>query len=493
MLSAVPLVVVTVVFIGIFVNSLLSLELDDVRKNFGKRRCEMMVILAAQKIPTDPSVNKTDFAMDNFSFCMNKLIDDFLIRSMKKVFAVFQKEVSAASTLANSMNTLKGNATSYMNPLKDLFRGTFNKFTSIKDLIEQKFFRMRFSFERIYGIMISSLYSLISLMVANDNILKIMINSIVNFLLLLIALIIILIFTGTGAVAIAKSAFLWPAVYVAITTLGLGTSTMGGIAGGLCVAPTTLVAMEKNTWKCVKEVVPGDVLASGAVVEGVLHGSSKHAKFYSIYNTIIADSHLVFHNNKWIFPADHPDAIPFSSFVDSVYCLNTSDRLWKVKGDLDSDELMLRDWEELPSSDSIDSDWETLISELLNSSPIHPSNSFPGRGLLSQTTSVFVRDKGPTPLLNVCIGDFVKDNDEFVEVLGVYRDSSGPSNALWVFDSSTQQWIHPSRTFVNEKDGMQLLTSSGCFTIDSGERVRDFSEVGLDRIHETYPFTQTKL
>jgi hypothetical protein len=300
-------------------------------------------------------------------------------------------------------------------------------------------------------------------------------------------------FTPFGLNAILLSTALWGPVFAAIAGFGLSTGTMDGIAGGLCVAPTTLVAMEKNTWKCVKEIVPGDVLASGAVVEGVLHGSAKDAKFYSIHNTIIADSHLVFHNNKWIFPPEHPDAIPFSGTVDSVYCLNTSDRQWKVKGDLNSDELLLRDWEELPSSDSMDSEWEILISELLNGSPIHPSNSFPGRGLLSKTSSVFVRGKGPTPLINVCLGDFIKDNDEFVEVLGVYKDSSGPSNALWILDPFTQKWIHPSSNFVNQNDGMQLLTSSGCFTIDSGERVRDFSEVGLDRIHETYPFTQTKL
>ena len=177
--------------------------------------------------------------------------------------------------------------------------------------------------------------------------------------------------------------------------------------------------------------------------------------------------------------------------------MNTSTRNWVVSADQNSPELLLRDWEELPDSDETDFKWDILIHSLLN-----PYSCFfrpaPGRGLLSSEALVFVKEKGFVKLSEVRIGDFVKDKDSFTEVLGIYCDISGSSDSIWIWNSEEMLWVHPNEKDTyrkirqSEKNGCQLVTSSGSFLADL-VLVRDFTEVGWDRIHETYSFTLDKL
>ena len=238
----------------------------------------------------------------------------------------------------------------------------------------------------------------------------------------------------------------------------------------------------------VSELAPGDELEEG-VVEGILTTVGEETSCFKIGPVVLSGSHLVLGpEGSWISANLHPDAVVWAQPPKIWYCLNTSTHVWKTKSG-----LVLRDWEELP--DGHDKEWEVLIHELLNAGRMMCASS-PGRGVLGGGTRVYEMEKGPVSLRSICIGDRVKDfDDTFVRVLGVYQDNEiapvfGPNTAAWVWDRTRRLWTHQidSEGPSQAEDSRHLVTESGTFVISGGIVVRDFTEVGIERLSATAPF-----
>ena len=81
----------------------------------------------------------------------------------------------------------------------------------------------------------------------------------------------------------------------------------------------------------------------------------------------------------------------------------------------------------------------------------------------------------------------------------MYRDKesaprSGASHAAWIWDSVMELWTHsPHYSSEAESSGYHLITESGIFMINGKTALRDFTEVGLNRIGQTYSFVLSKL
>jgi hypothetical protein len=251
----------------------------------------------------------------------------------------------------------------------------------------------------------------------------------------------------------------------------------------------------KGGYKRVSEIVPGEELDHG-IVEGVLKvgvdAGNTGNTCVKIDGVTISKTHLIKHNGKWIMAEAHPFATPTEE-AGILYCLNTSNRVWTVKG-TDSDHT-LRDWEELPESQSNDLAWESLIYTMLNGTEKPLKNSAPGRGLFGEDTIIYTLDS-EKPISKVVIGDLIRDKAGYSRVIGLYKDNSeivprsGPNAAVWHY---SRGWTHPKIVdcLPKKKIGYQLITESGTFIIESNILVRDFTEVGANRIHETYAFTES--
>ena len=74
---------------------------------------------------------------------------------------------------------------------------------------------------------------------------------------------------------------------------------------------------------------------------------------------------------------------------------------------------------------------------------------------------------------------------------GIGDKGARMSDGVWILDSD-KRWCHPPGEIDNWKwQGMQLITESGKFRIYTADLttshiVRDFTEVGLDRLAESY-------
>jgi len=392
--------------------------------------------------------------------------------------SVFNEQVKSTDTINNSMNYLRSSAKSLVEPLMSIFNGFWQKIIIFMYHILRIYQKLHSSFSRVFGIAVSSIFSGIGMYKA--------IRNLMNFVILVI-IIILIILLAIAAVAIY---ILFPVMPIIIGTLAVISAsifgaTVGGMSDGFCVAPGTLVAVPGG-WKPVEELKPGDALREGSV-EGVLKTTGKGSKCVNLGGVIISGCHLVFHNG-WISASDHPLAQPAEG-SDFLYCLNTSTRNWTVKG---TKEFLLRDWEELP--DGYDIIWEDLIYKMLNGKTCIKSSSC-GRGTLASNTLVWERSRGPIFIKDVRIGDYVKGDSTYTEVLGVYEDIECSPQHLWALDNTgTGNHSFEGIAGIGENHGYHLITSSNTFLVsDSLQLVRDFTEVGADRIHETYEFTLSLL
>lgn len=501
MLEAVPLIAVTVFFISIFLYAYANLQLEEIRANWDERRCEALVMLLANMVPTDPSVDPSTFASENFQFCIGKIIDSSLSIMLQPMMASFSTQIDATKPISNAMNNLKKSAFSLLTPILSIFGGMWGKLKLASFEVFRMYYHVHTSMDRVFGIAAASLFAGMGLFNAIKSAMGFVLQVIIAILIILCILVIFLFF------------IMWPVIPIILTMIGILSATVyaanvSGMSGSFCVGPDTLVKVanygsKAHAWKKVSEIRPKDELAEGTV-EGVLRvGTPAPGSCVSIENVIISKSHLIFHNG-WISAGEHPDAKPAESPA-TLYCLNTSSRIWEVKC-VDSDKsLKLRDWEEIPDdSEQIDFAWDSLVSSMLNGAekmvPLRASST--GRGLLGPETFLWTDIIGTnTPITQIKIGDYVRDGIGFTKVLGIYEDTAtpvpyaGPNSSVWYYMPIKRIWTHPiMKRKPCQPRGFHLVTESGSFNIGFGKEkmlVRDFTEVGAKRIHETYPFIKS--
>jgi hypothetical protein len=189
---------------------------------------------------------------------------------------------------------------------------------------------------------------------------------------------------------------------------------------------------------------------------------------------------------------DFPGSTLSERKSDTVWTLITSDRTIPIKGHL------FADWEELPDTEEGDLLWESLVRGILESPTdiIRAPNNAP---CFHKNTLVKKFLVGPVPLSSIRRGDWILGDLRWTQVIGIcHRSVSGGidldkermTDGVWLKKGT--QWLHPEGTEDNEAwSGIQLLTDSSEFMILLGETqeeflVRDFTEVGFNRLPETY-------
>ena len=489
MLEAVPLLAVTVLLLGSFASLAATVQLADVRANWNERRCEPLVMLIAHLVPKTP---EPEFATENFSFCLRQIIQTSLSAFTGPMMGLFSQQVAATGPISDSLNKLRSTATSIFTPLNTLVGTLWNKFKFVLYQAVRVFTRIHFAIERIFGIVLSSLFAGMSVFQGIQNTIGFVIQVCITMLGILVALVVVLWF------------IMWPVIPIILTAIGVISATVyganvSGMAGSFCVAPGTLVSTASG-WRPVETINPGDDLGAEGIVEGVLKTSGLGARCVALGSLIVSETHLVWHEGEWRFAGEIPGATQCEEAPTELYCLNTSSRTWLCNGQPNGkpNGYLLRDWEELPASDSarLDNDWECMIYTLLNPGVRRPHIPRGGRGLLGKGTRIETQN-GFVSISNVKVGDHVKDKDLWTRVIGVYKDTSelvpaaGPNVAAWILE--VERWTHPQGQAVGECEGYHLITESGTFTAYTTDMiyvVRDFTEIGADRIHETYEWTR---
>ena len=193
-LKSLPLILTTIVFLGVFSATVIGLQLEDIRGNWDKRRCETMVISMAHLVPDgkDPNVDPTKFATDNFFFCMNKLVDTSLTSSLDPVTGAINAQIDLANPIAASMNYLRSNAKSLLDPLNKMVQSLWDSAKVVAIKISVTFYLITSAFHRAQALVMSTVFTGFAVFKGLLNLLALVRRIVAEIMAMLMILIIIL-------------------------------------------------------------------------------------------------------------------------------------------------------------------------------------------------------------------------------------------------------------------------------------------------------------
>jgi len=435
-------ILLMVIFVGIFAFMEYRSTVANTSDNWSEVRCQPQNMVLAGLYGHD--------ANENFQFCIQQIIQE----STKGATAPFAQGMGGfTSVLLNLMTSANSFRTTLATMAGGIMKiiGEFKaRMTALMGRVKLTASRMRSMMYRVYGTMFAVMYMGMSAQ-----------TGIANF----------------------------------------GDTFIFKFIDTFCFAPGTRVVMADGSERDICSIKTGYELKGGSVVEAVIECPGV-GPLYQIYGVNVSEGHRVWSTelNKFISVKDHPDAVLTTIVEPILWTLITSDREIPVKGD--NRIVRFADWEELPSTKEAAKEWDMIVQVILNKRMMNdrtPASSVPKSApCIDRLILVNKHQAGPIPIGLIQVGDWILDSTTWVRVTGrcerTVETSIGPvgnrvTDGLWLQRDGL--WVHPPGLAKREVwGGIQLITSTGAFTIhmNNGQhcRVRDFTEVGTERLAESF-------
>lgn len=499
-----------------------NLERSSVMKNWDKRRCELPVTFASMffKPDSDPR-SKSDFAKDNFEFCMGQYVHNFMKLLLSPVLAIFGKHTNLAGSAIDMVSTIRNLATTLMNTLMGFLDTYFRKFNASIYEMSRIIQYLRMAMRRANAMVVGMLYTGITMFRGLLNTIQFIIKVILIICGILLAIIIILIFVLFPLIPMILSV-LGAIIVTVLILVEVVAGDVGSAASsdksGFCFSENTLIVIKENgkkIKKLISEIKIGDELANNCgKVSAVIKMNGKNVELYNINGIIVSGSHLVLgKDNNWNSVASDKRAIKVNITSNLLYCFNTTSHNIPVYSEDFKDIMIFRDWEEIYDQDILGQyTWVyTILSTLNNNSNytkwkngLKVSSEVPIMGMNVKVKTMY----GFVELSKLSMNDNVLDrNGNQQDVLGmVYAEIEGVENedGKWnteLYELCDSIWIKGKSTVKKGNKtayGVTLITESGEIIIfdeitKKEKIVRDFTEIGYKQIHKTYPLVDSRL
>lgn len=487
----------TIIFTAIFAAGIATVNLEAIKADWPNHRCEIPAMLGAAWFkPNNDERDPNQFAKDNFSFCMSKVVDEVLKSAFAPLYDIAGQQVQAQDSLTGPLNSVRGMIKTGMDSFSDVMKDQYRRFAFLAIQASKTWKHLQFAMNRMSSIVISIVYLGMSISATVQSLMDFTLNVILIFIGIMVVMIIILFFV------------LFPFIPLIITVIGIlvaaGLGGAASMAGAFCVDPNAHVVLADRTTKPLREMKVGDeLLGDGHIlnkVEGVLTADASTTELVEIDGVRMSGSHRVYLNHKWILADTHPDAKKVDSFLPKLICLNTTQH--KVYVVSTKGYLPVGDWEEV-STDEGRKAWIDMVHMHLNGGH-HKVPRYPTvPPLVAPTVKVLKKDLGWIPLTAIRIGDSIKCEGRYTKVTGIF-ESEIPTETLpsrdWISDGVWMRIRHwwstaPQGVAATKYEphhivqGFFLATESDMFTILADDKeylVRDFTELGADNLDRSY-------
>lgn len=514
-----PLIILTVLMtVGIGL-TMASVEKKSIMKNWNTNRCRIPVMFTGSYFkPADDPRTPSQFSKDNFEFCMKQLVEEATQIAMTPVVSVFGKQAGSANTMnvilgdiRKTIATIYGEFMSFLEP----FVRRYNLTAVQLSLITSK---LRSAMRRVNAIATSTIYIGLTLTRGLMNMVNFVIKVVIIILGILVAIIIILIF------------FLFPIIPLILTVIGaILAVAIGATAGTLdsyresfCFAEGTKIAILNSDneiiYKSIEHIKIGDTLAHGCgKVDAYIEMGGSMTPLYYVNGIYVSGSHLIesADGKEWKSVSSDERAQFTNRRSSRLFCLNTEHH--KIPVQSTNGIIFFKDWEEIEEDDLVGQfGWNYCILGMLNKyakydmwkDSMSIKNNIP---LIGGNTTI-ITNRGLIHIKDIKMGDRVLDaNGELSTVLGYMMGKAcnikEDHDDVWytniiTYDEDKDIWLIDDNTNMDNGScnsiGYMLITETGSFTIQHPIKgnfvsVRDFTEVGHDRIHKTYPFVESRL
>ncbi len=475
--------------------------------NWKQNRCRLPVMTVASYFkPSDDPRTNSQFAADNFTFCMKEAVETAYAIAMTPYYTILESQASVASGMSSALDSAKAVIANIYKGFTDYISSFFGQYYNVTFQIGRIAQHFKMAFERVGAIVLSMIFTGISMVRGMLNTMDLFFKVAVIILGILTALIIILFFVLFPFIPFILS------LITALMAVAVG-STAGALDSyreSFCFAPGTLVKMADGTCKPIQNIKIGDQLfGDSGIVEATMILNGEKTPLYKINGILVSGSHLVYDiTNKWHSVSEDSRSKITSTVYQKLYCLNTSGRSIPII-DINKNTLLFKDWEELDQEDTVgEYGWGYHVLAMLNKysnydkwkESLSIGCELPS---ISPECCVIKKDNKLVRLSEIKIGDIIADKNGFTEVLGILE--TGEENPLvsgtkeWfsnllVFDQTI--WKRIEGTKETNQSGKMLFTESGTFYLVCNNEpilVRDFTEVGHKQIHRTYPYVATRI
>jgi hypothetical protein len=495
-----------------------TLQKKSVMKNWDKRRCNLPVVAAASffKPENDPRTS-SQFAFDNFNFCMKDSVDKFMEVLMSPLQAVFGKHMGLASSASDMVGTLRNISSTMYNALLGSLDSYFRRFTAGIYEMSRIVQYLRMAMRRVNAMMVGFLYSGLTMFRGMINTIQFVIKVILIICGILLAIIIILIFILFPFIPMILTVLGAIVSVVLIFTMSLAGVIDGAVGGtaqsdknGFCFSEGTLVCIKTETGEeyiPVEQIKIGQELGNGCgEITTTIKMVGDDVDLYNVNGIYVSGSHTILGTDKkWKLVEEDERAVKSSHRSNILYCFNTTTHTIPIKTQ-EGQPILFRDWEELEDDDEeAHKIWDSIVLETLNghkyTSPIHSSDNIP---VVSNNTLIKTK-YGYKTLFSIRLKDKIIDcNGNIQTVLGIInthiigKEESFWKTDLYEFDTIWKKSASTVKEGTNVLQGRTLITTTGSYIIyDENTKkdilVRDFTDIGYDRIHETYPFVSQRL
>ena len=483
-----------------------SIEKEKIVQNWSDRRCDLTIMaLATFFKPKDDTRSSTEFAKDNFSFCSSSVVNKFMDVAMKPRNYIFKQQVNLTGNSLGGMNILRGVTATMYESFQKYIGDFFGKFTVSVFEISRIIQYLRMAIRRLNGMMLSFIFAGISSFRAMLNSVRFIMKVILIMCAILFAAGFLLFFIIFPFMPLILTVFGIVIYWIVIINNLVGETSGGTIATrtdnfyNYCFSKDTQI-VTKNGLVNVRDIKLGDELDSGKIT-AIMAMSGKNVKLYNLDGIYVSGSHLV-KGDIWKSVSDDDRAVKTSVESDILYCFNTTSRTIPVHGSKGT--VLFRDWEEIAEDDTKGQYmWNYLMLTKLNNysnyskwkdglkiteipfmnAKVKTRNGFVDISELRMYDTVLDREGKEQVILGIVTGHVVGQHTKY------WHTELYEYNGVWIKGEST---IMPGNDILT---GTSLITETGEFIIMDGNEklVRDFTEIGSDSIHETYPFVASRL
>ena len=512
-----------------------KLERNGVMKNWDKRRCEFPVMTAGMFFkPSDDPRSKSQFASDNFTFCMKSYVTQFIELAFAPFQAILGKHMNLGKDAMTMLSTIRSIINTLYNAFLSFLDPYFRRFTASVYEMSRIVQYIRMAVRKANAIMLSMLYQGLTLFRGMINTIQFVIKVILIICGIMLAIIIILIFVLFPFIPLILSVLgaIVGAVLMAVTIFAGYVDKATSMKSGFCFAKNTKVFVKQSDG--VEKAVPihqvqiGDELAFDCgKVTAVIKMEGNGVTLYDLNGILVSGSHLVFsEQEEWHLVEEDERAKKTDKRSSILYCFNTeSHKIPIYTPNLLNEKpnkrvTFFRDWEEIPDEDLMGQyGWNFLILKTLNNSTNFQKwkdglSRFNETPLLSEETLV----KTPHGLMPLKVFTYdtsvkkVLDRagqeqyvlgviDSIIDDVSTLQKTNSWHTELYEWDKENKAWIKGKSTLVRGKGqskGKTLITDSGEFVIwdeqtKSEKIVRDFTDIGYKSIHQTYPYVSQRL
>ena len=499
-----PIITLTIALLGYVTYTYITMERTTIMADWANNRCGVFVMFASSYFkPDDDPRSPGDFGTDNMRFCMDQLAKAAMGAALAPYNILLQQQTNNVMDDFNALNYLRKITKTMMDAFMSFLEPFFKKFTLVAYQIGAVVQHLKMAMGRVNAILTSFVYQGLSLVTGIQNMIQFVFVVIMIILGILIALLIILFFILFPFIPILITPVIAMIVAVGGSVMAETASTMND---SFCFVPETPIVLATGATKAISEIQLGDIVQGGGTVTGILRMDGSTTPLYDLEGIRVSGSHLVQYKGRWQSVSEDPRSVPVQQKESVLYCLNTTHRLIPMQTNQGS--VLFRDWEELDEEDTQGQEaWDRMVSKILGGVSDTITTDAKDTFCLMDGANTVMTEMGIKSLNDICLGDKLQlSYNRYTTVIGLvdgYVTGTGAngwmSACIKKRDIPTEMPYQRISTITEGQGllkGRHLITECGEFVVGINGalvRVRDFTEVGADLIHLTYPLVAKAL